>query len=72
MKIPEASGASITAEAMKHAENVINAGDYGAIPSSETAACDPVLTTEAINRCIAAAAISGGGTVVIPAGEYLV
>ncbi|MGI6107003.1 MAG: glycoside hydrolase family 28 protein [Lachnospiraceae bacterium] len=72
LKIPEASGASVTEEALKKDNNVISIADYGAVPTSANVPCDPILTTEAINRCIAAAAISGGGTVVIPEGEYLV
>lgn len=39
--------------------------DYGAVPDGVT------LNTAAINRAVAAAAQSGGGTVVVPAGRFL-
>lgn len=64
MAVKEATGAFIQAEKLqKKREYEIT--DYGASPDNS-----PVKNTEAINTALCAAAEAGGGTVVIPAGEF--
>lgn len=70
-RIQEASGASITKEALKKdAAYDIRAFGAKEEQAGETSHC--LENTAAINDAIAKAAESGGGTVVVPAGEYKV
>lgn len=63
--IQEASGADITANELLKENIKLNITDFGA-----KAGGSPVLNTKAVNSAIEAAAVLGGGTVVIPEGEF--
>ena len=54
-----------SAPAGEPARNLFNVRKYGATGDGKT------LDTEAVNRAIEAAAATGGGVVVFPAGSYL-
>lgn len=63
--IKEATGATITAEVLLKEELLFDITQYGA------AACEePVENTMAVNRAILEAYQTGGGTVVVPPGEF--
>lgn len=62
--IRQATGATIRAEDL-HKEKQFLITEYGAVRNG-----NPVQNTEAINRAMLAAAEQGGGTVVVPAGEF--
>ena len=63
--IPVATGSSITREDLLKEDNVVSILDYGA-----AAGGNAVTNTNAINEAIKELSQSGGGTVVVPAGEY--
>ena len=63
--IKEATGATITAEELLKENLLYDIRDYGAAEDEE-----PIENTMAINRAILEAYQIGGGTVVIPKGEY--
>lgn len=62
--IRQATGATIGAESL-HKEKQFLITEYGAVQGG-----DPVQNTEAINRAMQAAAEHGGGTIVVPSGEF--
>ncbi len=63
--IKQATGATITAQALLKESLRYDVTAYGAQPGG-----DPVANTNAINRAILEASQAGGGTVVIPAGDF--
>ncbi len=64
-KVKCATGCSITAASLLKEDRIFNITSFGAVQNDH-----PVATTEAINRAIATAYHSGGGTVLVPAGEF--
>lgn len=63
--IQEATGATITLEKLLKEDIKLNITDFGAVAGGA-----PVANTMAINGAIEAAVAMGGGTVIIPEGEF--
>ncbi|MBE5962992.1 MAG: hypothetical protein E7256_16705, partial [Lachnospiraceae bacterium] len=65
--ILRATGCTLSADDLLKTDSIFSVLDYGAKENGS-----PVDNTAAINEAIHAAAVNGGGTVVIPAGTYKV
>lgn len=65
LEIPRASGSTVDKATLLKEDRVYVITEFGASSGG-----NPVKNTDAINRAIETACQAGGGTVVIPAGEY--
>lgn len=65
LEIPRASGSTVDKASLLREDRLYPITDFGAVSDG-----DPVANTDAINRAIQAASQAGGGTVVVPAGDY--
>ena len=64
-EIPRATGSTIEKADLLKEDKLFDITEYGAVSEG-----DPVANTEAINAAIEAAAEAGGGTVVVPEGDF--
>lgn len=64
-KIPRATGSTVDKSVLLNESRVYVITDFGAVSGG-----DPVQNTQAINRAIQTASDAGGGTVVVPQGDF--
>ena len=64
-EIPRATGSTIEKADLLKEDKLFDITDYGAVSEG-----DPVANTQAVNAAIEAAAHAGGGTVVVPEGDF--
>lgn len=65
LNIPRATGSTVDKSVLLNESRLYLITDFGAVSEG-----DPVQNTKAINAAIQAASEAGGGTVVVPAGDF--
>ena len=65
LSIPRATGSTVDRAVLLREDRIYPITDFGAVAGG-----DPVANTNAINQAILAASAAGGGTVVVPAGDF--
>ena len=65
LDIPRATGSTVDKGVLLNESRLYSITDFGAVSEG-----DPIQNTEAINKAIQTASDAGGGTVVVPAGDF--